>query len=138
MKFLTAIIAISAVANAAATTTTVEPDSDEPSIRRMRFSTPERRPRTEQAPWAPRGRYDGSVRDRAEYLSQFRNDDEDDFIGGESLFNGIPNTLPPFVNTTTTAQPTSSSSMEAPWAPRRGFSGLARDRPAYLATLRRD
>ena len=146
------------------------------------FSTPTRRPKPIEDLWAPNGWYDGSERDREEYMRQFRpespvvpvmrtperptrqmstpwaprapkgsrpaydglEEDRDAYLSNFVLDEWTGSTL----NTTVAPMGTigsfglahtptrparRSADTEAPWAPRRGYSGLARDRPEYLS-----
>jgi hypothetical protein len=58
--------------SSAIATTTVAPEVQDMSIDDDPFSTPTKKPRLYEHLWAPNGLYDGSERDREEYLRQFR------------------------------------------------------------------
>jgi hypothetical protein len=75
-----------------------------------------------EAPWAPKGAYDGSLRDRAAFLARMLRDDEDEVVAQEPR----------------TPDRQDTTEIEAPWAPNRAYDGSLRDRAAFLALMRRD
>jgi hypothetical protein len=102
--------------------------------------TPTNEPRPNGDLWAPNARYgyDGSVEDRARYLRDIERSDDEDLFDHIKATTTTTTTTFQAMETTTFASPTKPSrgTDPAPWAPRGGFSGLARDKVEYLGSLR--